>query len=80
MILEDEEPRSVNVVMDFRPDGKVVNYNSSGEETDVATYELKQGSIVYSDKNGKQKWKLKKFGNGKLVVDHLGAQMFFEKQ
>ena len=80
MILDGETNRPVNQVMEFLSDGIVVNYTAAGTEQSRASYELQPGVIVYSDTNGKQKWKLKEFDGKALHVNHMGADMFFKKQ
>jgi hypothetical protein len=80
MILDGESKRPVNKTMEFLSNGKVVNYDKAGNEESRASYTVKPNRIVYSDKNGDQNWKIKKYDGIILHVNHLGADMFFEKQ
>ena len=79
MILDGQRNLKVNRLMEFRPDGKVVNYDNTGAEQSIATYRITDDAIIYSDKQGKQNWVIKKFDGSILHVNHKGADMFFEK-
>jgi hypothetical protein len=80
MILDGESERSVNRTMEFLSNGNVVNYDKAGNEESRASYVVKPSMIVYSDKKGDQNWKVIKYEGTSLQVNHLGADMFFEKQ
>lgn len=72
------EPK-INIVMEFLSDGVVINYDKAGREKSRRAFEIKDGYINYKDRNGVQKWKVKKFSKGSLDVDHVGALMFFKR-
>ena len=69
----------VNLTMEFLSDGQVINYSHAGEKT-FAKYKIDGSTIIYTDKRGKQNWKLKSFSGNKLHVDHSGAEMFFDRK
>ncbi len=80
MILDDESIRPVNRLMEFLPEGAIINYDQSGVENSRASYVIKPGVIIYTDKRGEQLWEVILFEEDKLHVNHYGADMFFEKQ
>lgn len=80
MILDGESERSVNRIMAFLPDGNIVNYDKSGKKESRASYAVEPNAIIYSDERGDQTWKVKTYDGNNLHVNHLGADMFFEKQ
>ena len=80
MLLDGETKRPVNLLMEFLADGQVINYDRAGKEKSRATYTVENAEILYSDKRGKQAWKVLEFDGQTLHVDHQGAEMFFERQ
>ena len=80
MILDGESKRSVNRTMEFLSNGNVVNYDKAGNEESRASYTVTPSMIFYSDEKGDQSWKIKEYDGTILHVNHLGADMFFEKQ
>lgn len=80
ILMEENREIKVNRVMEFLPDGTIVNYDPLGNEAGRATYEIAGDRILYEDSNGKQKWQLISFQENALHVDHRGAEMFFERQ
>lgn len=79
MILDGEQTVPVKRKMKFLPSGEIINYDRKGEEEGRANYVIEGGYIRYTDKRGKQPWKVIKFEEDTLVVDHKGAEMFFSK-
>ena len=77
IVAEDYE-LDVNTIMEFQPDGIVINYYAPGKELSRGTYEIKGGQIIYSDANGVQPWDVISLTDKKLHVNHRGAEMFFE--
>jgi hypothetical protein len=81
MILDGESQRAVNMLMEFLPNGEVINYiDASGNELNRASYEITPESIIYTDENGVQTWQVVELSNNNLHVDNSGAEMFFTKQ
>jgi hypothetical protein len=70
----------VNRVMEFLPDGSLINYDAAGSEQSRASYGISGKSILYKDDKGEQKWKVLSAEKADLLVDHRGAQMFFTRQ
>ena len=79
MLLDGETNRQVNLAMEFLPNGEIVNFDKAGSEMSRASYAISDGLIVYTDKRGKQRWKIMKFDGKSLHVNHMGAEMFFKK-
>ena len=80
IILEDGNEMPVNRLMEFKSDGKVANYKRTGELDVPASFEVKGETILYTDKRGAQKWKVKVFDKDSLHVDHRGAKMFLKRE
>ena len=81
MILDGDSQRAVNKLMEFLPNGVVINYiDAAGNEQSRASYEIQPGAIIYTDKRGVQTWKIVEFSRNNLHVDNYGAEMFFDKQ
>lgn len=80
IVMEGGREIQVNQTADFSSDGTVVYYGAGGNEFSRGTYSVKPDAITYSDTRGEQEWKLVSLQDGKLHVDHRGAEMFFEKQ
>ena len=80
MNLDDTDDRPVNRAIEFLNDGTVINYDASGNKKSNASYTIQGNTIVYQDKQGKQKWLVEKFDKTNLQVDNRGAMMFFERQ
>jgi hypothetical protein len=80
MVMEGSQEMQLNMPTEFQADGIVVFYLPTGDEHGRGSYKVDQASIIYTDKNGKQVWKLVAVEDGKLHVDHRGAEMFFERQ
>lgn len=71
----------VNRIMEFKTDGSIINYGKHEQDkADTAKFEIRGDTIIYSDKRGKQNWKLLSLTETELHVDHHGALMFLEKQ
>lgn len=81
-ILIDDGARKmdVNRVMEFLPDGSVVNYDAAGNEKGRASFKISGNRIIYTDNNDNQKWEVLSFESDDLHVDQNGAQMFFKRQ
>ena len=81
MVLDGDvdNPRPANVIMEFFADGQIVNKYGQGKVT-PAEYRIDVDSIIYSDKNGEQRWQVVEYSEGKLHVNNSGAEMFFERQ
>ena len=81
MILDGDtaNKRTVNRILEFMPDGKVINYGRDGKKT-YAEYKISNGMILYSDEHGDQKWKVESFSKDKLHIDNRGAEMFLERE
>ena len=78
-IVTEEYETSVNIQMEFEPDGTVINYAPNGQEIGRGSYKIEGGYIIYTDKNGEQPWEVKAISEDRLHVDHRGAEMFFER-
>ena len=78
-IVTEEYETSVNIQMEFKPDGTVINYAHTGQEFSRGLYQIEGDSIVYTDKNGDQNWVVKSITANSLHVDNRGAEMFFER-
>ena len=78
-IVTEEYETSVNIQMEFKPDGTVINYAPNGQEISRGSYKIEGGYIIYTDKNGEQPWEVKTIAEDRLHVDHRGAEMFFER-
>jgi len=75
---DETSKRDINIIMDFKDDG-TVNTNM-GNKTEAANYKVDGNTIIYSDKRGKQVWKIISFEPGKsFKVNHKGAMMYFQK-
>ena len=76
---DESSKRSVNMVMEFKKDGTVINHLAKGKTT--ASYSTNGNVIEYKDKRGTQKWKVISFNpNESMKVNHMGAVMYFEKR
>lgn len=78
-IVTEEYEMPINMFMEFRIDGTVINSTAAGVEQSRASFQIKDGKIIYTDEKGVQKWTVKDFSGNSLHVDHRGAEMFFEK-
>ncbi len=78
-IVTEEYETPVNMSMEFQLDGTVINYDLAGQELSRGSFQIEGGNIIYTDKNGTQNWKVKAITANSLHVDHLGAEMFFER-
>ncbi len=75
---DETSKRDINLVMDFKDDGTVVT--EMGKKTGNANYKVEGETIIYSDKRGKQVWKVISSVPGKsFKVNHKGALMYFQK-
>ncbi len=73
-----QEQKPIGVKMDFRADGTVISKKASGDVK--ASYTVTGDTIVYSDADGEQVWKVQSFRPGEaMVVSNQGALMYFEK-
>ena len=81
MILDGDvdNPRPANVIMEFSADGQIVNKYGQDKVT-PAEYRIDGDTIIYSDKNGEQRWQVVEYSEGKMHVNNSGAEMFFERQ
>jgi len=71
--------RSINMIMDFKKDGVVINHRKKGKTT--ASYSISGNTIEYKDKRGVQQWKVVSFSpNESMKVNHMGAVMYFERR
>ena len=71
--------RSVNMIMEFKKDGTVINHRKEGKTT--ASYSINGNVIEYKDKRGAQQWKVISFSPGEsMKVNHMGAVMYFERR
>jgi hypothetical protein len=81
MILDGSSQRPVNQLMEFLPNGVVINYiDAAGDELSRGSYEVEPGKVIYVDKHGTQTWKVVEFNNTMLHVNNSGAEMFFDRQ
>ena len=80
ILMDGTREMKVNNLTKFLPDGSTIFYDSAGNERSRGTYSVSASAIVYTDDKGEQVWKLVSFGDGKLHVDHRGAEMFFERR
>ena len=80
ILMDGTREMQVNKLTEFLPAGSAIFYDAAGQERSRGTYEVSESAIIYTDDNGEQVWKLVSFGDGKLHVDHKGAEMFFERQ
>lgn len=75
---DETSKRDINLVMDFKDDGTIIT--KMGDKTESANYKVEGETIIYSDKRGKQVWKIISFEPGNsLKVNHKGAIMYFQK-
>jgi len=79
IIMDGEREMKVNRKTQFLADGSLVNYDAAGNEKSRGTYEVTGDTIVYTDDQGIQNWKVLAFDENSLHVDHRGAEMFFER-
>lgn len=81
MVLDGDvdNPRPANVIMEFSADGQIVNKYGQGKVT-PAEYRIDGDTIIYSDKNGEQRWQVVEYSERKMHVNNSGAEMFFERQ
>ena len=79
---ENDDPaskRSINMIMEFKKDGTIVNHVANKKTT--ASYTINGNVIEYSDKNGTQQWEVISFSpNDSMKVNHKGAVMYFERR
>ena len=80
MLLDGSSERSVNRLMEFTTDGRIINFDAAGNESGTASYAIRNDSIIYSDERGQQTWQVKLFSGNDLQADHSGALMFFQRQ
>lgn len=80
ILMDKTQEIQVNKLTEFLPNGSAIFYLAPGVERDRGSYEITADAIVYTDKNGKQVWKLVSFTDDELHVDHKGAEMFFVRQ
>ena len=79
IILEGQVERPVNRRMRFLTDGQVINYDAGGQERNPARYKIERAKIIYTDESGVQTWQVLEFDGATLRVDHMGAEMFFQR-
>lgn len=71
--------RLINMIMDFKKDGTIVNDHKKGRTT--ASYSINGNVIEYKDKRGTQQWRVISFSPDEYMkVDHMGAVMYFERR
>lgn len=80
MLLDGETHMDVNRLVEFTQGGEAVWYDAGGNKKSLGNYTINAGVIDYVDDNGPQNWKVVEFGEGRLHVDHKGAEMFFQRQ
>jgi hypothetical protein len=73
-----DERLPVGARMDFRADGTIVMTLSTG--TAEGRFTLDGDTILYTDANGEQIWKIRSYEpGGSLVLEYQRALMYFEK-
>ena len=80
ILMDGTREIQVNYLTEFFPDGSVAYFDGAGVEKDRGRYVVSGDAIIYTDEKGEQVWKLVSLSEGKLHVDHRGAEMFFERQ
>jgi hypothetical protein len=80
ILMDGDREMPVNRPIEFFEDGTVVNYDMQGNEKTRGTFRIEQDTILYEDDNGPQAWKLVSLDEHVLHVDHMGAEMFFNRQ
>ena len=74
---DETSKRTVNIQMEFRSDGTVINHLKKGDT--LAHWTVDGSVITYTDERGEQIWQVLSFEPGQsLTVDHAGAIMLLE--
>ena len=62
----------------------IINSNDAGSWNYIpsitASFRIKDNTIIYKGKKDTQNWTVVALEGDSLHVDHMGAEMFFEKQ
>ena len=80
ILMESGQKISVNFSTAFLKDGTVIYSDPMGNEISRGTFAVKDNTVMYEDAKGPQSWKFVSFEDGQLLVDHKGAEMFFERK